>query len=219
MNRDIAIWARGIDREQFNPERRDMEWRRCARDRRRRDGHRLPRPDRDGKGPRRLRRRDRRASRRARLKHRVLVIGEGPARPWFEQQLPDAIFIGQQTGDDLARALASADVLLQPVDHRGVRQRHAGGDGVRRCRWSPPRRPGATNLVRDGVTGTLVDGGDADEFADALEAYARDPELAPAPRRGRARLSPRRWTGTRSTRRVIRAYKHAIVKRAAADAR
>src|SRR5689334_3966467 len=25
MNRDISIWARGIDREQFNPERRDME--------------------------------------------------------------------------------------------------------------------------------------------------------------------------------------------------
>src|SRR5690348_5502280 len=28
MNRDIAIWTRGVDREQFNPERRDMEWRR-----------------------------------------------------------------------------------------------------------------------------------------------------------------------------------------------
>ena len=48
------------------------------------------------------------------LKYRVLVIGEGPARPWFEQQLPDAIFLGQQTGDDLARALASADVFLNP---------------------------------------------------------------------------------------------------------
>ena len=29
------------------------------------------------------------------LKHRVLVIGEGPARPWFEEQLPEAIFTGQ----------------------------------------------------------------------------------------------------------------------------
>ena len=28
MNRDIVIWARGIDREQFNPGRRDMAWRR-----------------------------------------------------------------------------------------------------------------------------------------------------------------------------------------------
>jgi len=30
MNRDIAIWARGVDREQFNPARRDMGWRRAT---------------------------------------------------------------------------------------------------------------------------------------------------------------------------------------------
>ena len=34
MNRDISIWARGIDRDQFNPERRDMDWRRSQGDRR-----------------------------------------------------------------------------------------------------------------------------------------------------------------------------------------
>src|SRR3982750_388630 len=27
VNRDIALWARGVDREQFNPDRRDMAWR------------------------------------------------------------------------------------------------------------------------------------------------------------------------------------------------
>src|SRR3982750_3974830 len=94
MNRDIAIWSRGIDRDQFNPERRDMAWRRSI-------GiaddelviaflgrvvmekgldvfsdaiH---------------------AFGTYGLKHRVLVIGEGPARPWFEEQLPDAIFTGK----------------------------------------------------------------------------------------------------------------------------
>jgi glycosyltransferase involved in cell wall biosynthesis len=28
MNRDISIWTRGVDREQFHPGRRDMDWRR-----------------------------------------------------------------------------------------------------------------------------------------------------------------------------------------------
>ena len=28
MNRNIAIWSRGVDRAQFNPERRSLEWRR-----------------------------------------------------------------------------------------------------------------------------------------------------------------------------------------------
>ena len=37
------------------------------------------------------------------------------------------------------RQLRSA---LQPVDHRSVRQRHAGGDGLRACRCSPRRRAG-----------------------------------------------------------------------------
>ena len=104
------------------------------------------------------------------------MIGDGPARPWFEQQLPDAIFIGQQTGDDLARALASADVLLNPSITEAF-----GNVTLEAMACALPvvaaEATGATNLVRDGVTGTLVDGDDIDEFADALEAYARDPEL------------------------------------------
>ena len=28
MNYDVGIWTRGIDREIFNPGRRDMDWRR-----------------------------------------------------------------------------------------------------------------------------------------------------------------------------------------------
>jgi phosphatidylinositol alpha 1,6-mannosyltransferase len=36
---------------------------------------------------------------------------------------------------------------------------------------------GTTNLVRDGVTGILVDYSDVDGFADALATYAKDPEL------------------------------------------
>jgi glycosyltransferase involved in cell wall biosynthesis len=71
---------------------------------------------------------------------------------------------------------------------------------------------GATNLVRSGVTGTLVDGTEPDEFAAALADYARDPELRR--RHGESGLAIARtmdWDTINST--VIRAYKHAIVKR------
>ena len=117
------------------------------------------------------------------IKHRVLVIGEGPARPWFEQQLPDAIFTGQLTGNDLARALASADLFLNPsiTEAFGNVTLEAMACG---CRSSRRSSTAATNLVRDKVTGTLVDGDRRDEFADALEAYARDPDLRAAPWRG-----------------------------------
>src|SRR3546814_10928379 len=46
--------------------------------------------------------------------HKVLVIGEGPARGWFESQVPEAVFAGFQSGYDLGRAVASMDVFCNP---------------------------------------------------------------------------------------------------------
>ena len=210
MNRDIAIWTRGIDREQFNPERRDMAWRRS-----------LGIADDEmiiaflgrvvmEKGL------DVfadavHAFATFGLKHRVLVIGEGPARPWFEEQLPDAIFLGQLTGDKLARALASSDVLLNPSITEAF-----GNVTLEAMACALPviaaYATGATNLVRSGITGTLVDGTDPDEFAEALAGYARDPDLRR--RHGEGGLAIARimdWDTINSA--VIRAYKHAIIKR------
>jgi len=210
MNRDITIWARGIDREQFNPDRRDMEWRRA---------HRI------GDDEMVIAFLGRVVMEKGLdvfsdavhafatfgLKHRVLVIGEGPARPWFEEQVPEAIFTGQLTGDDLARALASADVLLNPsiTEAFGNVTLEAMGCGLPVI---AAEATGATNLVRRGITGMLVDGTDPDEFAEALAAYGRDPELRR--RHGQAGLEVAQrmdWDTINSA--VVRAYKHAIVKR------
>jgi glycosyltransferase involved in cell wall biosynthesis len=210
MNRDISIWGRGIDREQFNPERRDMAWRReqgIADDEMVvaflgrvvmekgldvfADAIHAFEP--------------------AGLKHRVLVIGDGPARPWFEQQLPKAIFVGQQTGNDLARALASSDLFLNPSITEAF-----GNVTLEAMACALPvvaaESTGATNLVQSGITGTLVDGENPDEFAEALTAYARDPDLRR--RHGEAGLTAaktRDWDTINSA--VIRAYRHAIFKR------
>ena len=210
MNRDITIWTRGIDRDQFNPGRRDMEWRRAqgiaddetvvaflgrivmekgldvfA------DAIHAVEP--------------------LGVTHRVLVIGEGPARAWFEQQLPDAIFTGQLTGTDLARALASADVFFNPSITEAF-----GNVTLEAMACALPviaaEATGATNLVHSGVTGTLVDGTDSDAFADAIARYARDPEMRR--RHGLGGLEIARtmdWDTINSA--VVRAYKHAIVKR------
>jgi len=210
MNRDIAIWTRGIDRHQFNPERRDMEWRRAqgiADDEMiiaflgrivMEKGLDVFADAIHAFAP-------------LGLKHRVLAIGDGPARPWFQQQLPDAMFTGQLTGADLARALASADVFLNPSVTEAF-----GNVTLEAMACALPviaaESTGATNLVRSGVTGTLVDGSNPDEFATALAAYARDPRLRR--RHGQAGLKVAMtmdWDTINSA--VIRAYKHAIVKR------
>ena len=210
MNRDIAIWSRGIDQEQFNPGRRDMAWRRS-----------LGIADEEmvvaflgrivmEKGLDVFADAIHALAQRG-APHRVLVIGEGPARPWFEEQLPDAIFIGQQTGDDLARALASADVLFNPSITEAF-----GNVTLEAMACALPvvaaMASGTSSIVRDAETGFLVDVSDIDEFADALETYAREPELRRL--HGEAGLAVARkmdWDTINSA--VIRAYKHAIVKR------
>jgi glycosyltransferase involved in cell wall biosynthesis len=210
MNRDIAIWTRGVDREQFNPDRRDLEWRRS-----------LGIPDEEmviaflgrvvmEKGL------DVFAESILALidrgvRHRVLVIGDGPAKDWFEQQLPEAIFTGQLTGSDLARAVASSDVLLNPSVTEAF-----GNVTLEAMACGLPviaaEATGATNLVRNGVTGTLAEGAEPEEFADALAAYAQDPELRR--RHGDAGLAVAQtmdWDTINSA--VVRVYMHAILKR------
>jgi glycosyltransferase involved in cell wall biosynthesis len=43
-----------------------------------------------------------------------LVVGEGPQRAELEARFPAARFLGQQTGDELARIYASSDVFVFP---------------------------------------------------------------------------------------------------------
>ncbi|MEO5640563.1 MAG: glycosyltransferase family 1 protein [Sphingomicrobium sp.] len=175
MNRTIFLWSRGVDRDQFNPGRRDLAWRRSV-----------------GIGDE-----DVAIAFLGRLvlekgldvfsdacdlliqrgvAHKVLVIGDGPARAWFAERLPQAIFLGQQTGTDLSRALASADIFLNPSVTEAF-----GNVTLEAMACALPvvaaAATGATNLVRDGDSGSLVEPGEVDQFANALEAYVRDPDL------------------------------------------
>ena len=175
MNRDISIWTRGIDRAQFNPGRRSADFR---------TAHGIGADDVVVAFLGRLVLEkgldvfadavDDAAARGAKL--RLLVIGEGPAREWFTTRLPAAIFTGELTGTDLAVALASSDVFLNPSVTESF-----GNVTLEAMASALPvvaaAASGATNLVQDGRTGTLVTPGAIDEFGAALCAYAAKPAL------------------------------------------
>jgi len=211
MNRNIYIWSRGVDRDQFNPGRRDMEWRRGLgiRD----DelaiaflGRLVLEKGLDvfAAAIKTLRERG--------VAHRPLVIGKGPARDWFEQQMASGVFVGHQIGPDLGRALASGDVFFNPsvTEAFGNVTLEAMASGLPVV---AAEATGATNLVRDGETGVLVEPGDSIGFADALEAYARDPGLRH--RHGEAGLAYARthdWDAINAA--VLDVYRRVLERRA-----
>ena len=178
MNDDISLWERGVDREVFNSARRDLAWRRA---------HGIG----DGdvaigflgrlvmeKGL------DAFAAtiaelRRRGVPHKVLVVGDGPARDWFAERVPDAVFTGFQQGADLGRAIAAMDVLFNPsvTETFGNVTLEAMACGVPVV---AARATGSSCLVTQGANGMLVPPGEIGAFADALARYIADPKLRAA---------------------------------------
>ena len=172
MNYDVGIWTRGIDREIFNPGRRDLAWRRSL-------GIADDVPTIGFVGRLVMEKGldvfsdtiDRLARRQ--IRHKVLVVGEGPARDWFEKRLPAAVFAGFQAGPDLGRAVASMDMLFNPsvTETFGNVTLEAMAAGLPVVAASAT---GSQSLVTDGVTGRLIRPGARDQFCEALAHYCRD---------------------------------------------
>ncbi len=171
----IGIWSRGVDHHRFNPAMRDLDWRRSI-----------------GIGDdevavsflgrlvlekgldifsdvaTELQRRG--------VRHRILVIGEGPARDWFAERVPHAVFAGFQAGDDLGRAVASMDVFFNPsiTETFGNVTLEAMAAGVPVV---AARASGAVGLVDDRRTGFLVPPRDVPAYADAIARLCEDANL------------------------------------------
>ena len=174
----VRIWSRGVDRHIFRPEARDMAWRRG-----------LGIADDVAvigfvgrlvleKGLDIVAAVSAELAERG-VAHRFVIAGEGPAGDWMADRMPDAVFTGFLGGADLARAYASFDVFFNPsvTETFGNVTLEAMA-----CRLPVVAAiaTGSSSLVADGVSGRLVPPSDIAGFADALAAYAADPEARSA---------------------------------------
>lgn len=187
-----AIWSRGVNHDRFTPARRDLDWRRA---------HGIG-DDQVAVGflGRLVKEKGLdvfaevvRALRARGVVHKVLVIGEGPARDWFAEQVPGAVFSGFQSGDDLGRAVASMDVFFNPsvTETFGNVTLEAMAAGVPVV---AARASGAIGLIDDGVTGLLVPPADIAGYADAIGRIVTEPALRAAMgTAGHAKAAGYRW--------------------------
>ncbi len=115
MTASAEVWARGVELSEFSPERRDLAWRRGM-------GIQddevvvtfIARLNWE-KGLKRLARVLEALEARG-VRHRVMIVGEGPGESYLRDRLPRAIFTGFLSGDALRRAYASGDVFVYPSE-------------------------------------------------------------------------------------------------------
>ncbi|MFJ9021127.1 glycosyltransferase family 4 protein [Streptomyces sp. NPDC102259] len=182
----VKLWPRGVDTLRFRPDRRDETLRRALAP----NGELIVGY----------------VGRLAPEKHvellsgvcglpgvRVVVVGDGPSRPGLEESLPGAVFLGNRTGDELARIFASLDVFAHtgPFETfcQTVQEAMASGVPV-----VAPAAGGPLDLVAHGRTGLLVPPRDATVVRDAVAELVADPaRRAVYGAAGRATVEGRTW--------------------------
>jgi phosphatidylinositol alpha 1,6-mannosyltransferase len=123
---------------------------------------------------------------------RLVVVGDGPQRKQLERQLPQARFLGFQSGAELATTFASLDVFIHPGSHETFCQaaQEALASGVPVI---GPAAGGLADLVEHGRTGLSFAAGSSGSLASCVQELIADAGL-----RDRMRLEARRSVEGRS---------------------
>lgn len=188
--RRLRLWGRGVDTARFHPRHRSEAWRASVGAR---PGERVLLYVGRLAAEKRI---DLLADALPSLPNtRLVLVGDGPARPALEQRLGGgrAHFTGYLRGDDLATAYASSDLFLFPSDTETfgqvIQEAMASGLPV-----VAARAGGAIDLVGDGETGALfTPGSAADLRAQATRLLSNAEYRAALGAAGRAAAERRSW--------------------------
>jgi phosphatidylinositol alpha 1,6-mannosyltransferase len=124
---------------------------------------------------------------------RLVIVGSGPAEAALRRAIPDAVFLGQREGEELASIYASLDVFVHSGPHEtfGQTLQEAAASGLPVV---APAAGGPLDLVSHGSTGFLVPPCDPGALAGAVACLAAGPALrAEQGRAARQRVLGRSW--------------------------
>ncbi len=137
----------------------------------------------------------------------LVIVGEGPARSSLRKTLPNARFVGYQSGSELARYVASFDLFVHTGKHetfcQSIQEALASGVPV-----IGPDTGGPVDLIEHGVTGLLIDTGDAHELLEAVATLRNHSSLDLMQLAARKSVEHRTWDYINSQ--LIQHYQDAI---------
>jgi phosphatidylinositol alpha 1,6-mannosyltransferase len=175
VNGDLRIWARGVDSTLFSPTKRDETWRHL---------HGFSEDDVVVTFVSRLvweknlklfaETVNAVAAQNPNL--RALVVGDGPAMDGLREILPDAVYTGFVTGEELAKAYACSDLFYFPSDTEtfGNVTLEAMTSGLP-CIVADA--VGSKSLVDHGENGYLIPVSEPEKFKSAIAELASDAGL------------------------------------------
>jgi len=183
---DVWLWRRGVDSTLFHPSRRDVAIRRAL----------APNGETVVGYVGRLaaeKRVDLLAATAGLRRVKVVVVGDGPARAALQRAMPEAVFVGERHGTQLARLYASLDVFVHtgPLETfcQAIQEALASGVPV-----VAPAAGGPLDLVQPGRTGYLVPPSNGAAIATAVAELAADPvRRGHFGRAARASVQARTW--------------------------
>jgi phosphatidylinositol alpha 1,6-mannosyltransferase len=200
--KNVRLWKRGVNLENFQPSRRDEELRnnlsdngrktiigyvgRLANEKRIDDLAILdPQPD-----------------------IQIVIVGIGPAESKLRKALPNAKFVGYQSGLELARYVASFDLFVHTGKHetfcQSIQEALASGVPV-----IGPNSGGPVDLIDHGKTGLLIDTAKPLDLLAAVEILRNSSLFLQMRHNARQAVKHRTWDYINSQ--LINHYKDAIV--------
>lgn len=124
---------------------------------------------------------------------KLVVVGDGPSRNALAQACPEALLVGAQSGDELARHYASADLFVFPsvTETYGNVTPEALASGLAVLAFD---YAAAAELIRHGDNGLLAPRGDETAFLSSAMDMVNNPALVQRLReRGRATTLTQDW--------------------------
>ncbi len=197
---NVHLWRRGVDTSLFHPSKRDETLRnswgakgkfivgyvgRLANEKRISD---LAILDRD---PR----------------IQLVIVGDGPAREKLHRELPDALFTGFKSGEDLGAAYASFDLFIHPGPNETFCQsvQEALASGIP-C--IVPTTGGPADLVTTGATGYVIDTSNPSKLLSSVEHFMERKDRIDISHMARDSVETRTWSAINQQ--LISHYKSVI---------